>query len=112
MTFELRPHSEKEPCRYLKKRASGRRDCKCKGPGAGMTLISRKHSKKANASGTVVEIEPGEVSQARSCRNDFGVYSEWEGMPLDGCKQGSEGTHGVSHVQLREMKPLTQADSL
>lgn len=61
MTFELRPYSKEEPCRYLTKRASGRRDHMCKGPGAGMTLACRKHSKKASARGIVIETEPGWV---------------------------------------------------
>ena len=42
------------------KRVPGRRNCKCKGPGAEMTLACTKHS-KASVNGSAVETELGEV---------------------------------------------------
>lgn len=45
-----------------KDRVPGRRSCKCKGPGMGMTLTCIKLNKEASASGIILETEPREVS--------------------------------------------------
>ena len=70
VTYELRPGGKGKPCWHLRKRVPGRRNSKCKGPGAGMTLACTKYS-KASTLGWVVETEPGEVSWGQTLQEWF-----------------------------------------